>query len=532
MLQEGIKAKIQWHQLLMLILIMITLTIIPFLANQSYTGSADLHATIETVGSLLGLVVGLVMIFQFRILANYMHLFLGLGFIINSGEDFVHGILSFLGGRDIIASHSLAHFIPATYASGRLMLGMFLGLALIVSHLISTNKKLRNEILFISMSIGIISMLVTVLAYFIPLPILIFPDNFISRPVDLMIGGILLLGLFGFIHQYYRKSDPLMWWIILSIGVNVIGQCIMSFSGQLFDLYFDIAHVYKVLGYLLPLIGFSFYQITLINDRTVALRDLQLRTFELEKANTALEKRGDELVKANLSLAKKNTELDEKNKELDEFTYVASHDLQEPSRKLVAFSGLLEQDLGSNLSDIVRKDLWFITDAAKRMNKLVQDLLALSRIGKQNFSQLEISLDSCVREAEKNLSLLINERNVKIIHTNLPILFSDFGRMVQLYQNLISNAIKFTPLDRQPIIELTFEDKEKAIFGVKDNGIGINPKYYEKIFIPFQRLHKKDKYEGSGIGLAICRKVVAMHGGKIWIEPNSEEGAHFRFTLL
>ncbi|MBN2307346.1 MAG: cache domain-containing protein [Candidatus Hydrogenedentes bacterium] len=242
------------------------------------------------------------------------------------------------------------------------------------------------------------------------------------------------------------------------------------------------------------------------------------------RADDALTQRTQELEQA-------NEELVRKNKDLDEFTYVASHDLQEPLRKLIAFGKMLPDDLPGELPERARKDLEFIVDAADRMQSLVRDLLNLSRAGRTAFVTERVPLGDCVERALVALAARIEESGAQIEQGVLPDVQGDPRLLTQLYQNLISNAIKFVQ-GAPPRVQITVEDHNGvAVFGVRDNGIGINPEYTEQIFAPFRRLHGRSEYDGSGIGLAICRKVVQRHGGAIWVESEPGVGSHFKFTL-
>jgi chemotaxis family two-component system sensor kinase Cph1 len=233
-----------------------------------------------------------------------------------------------------------------------------------------------------------------------------------------------------------------------------------------------------------------------------------------------------------VQLERMNRELVALNAELDEFTRMASHDLQEPLRTLTSFSDLLGKDLGQSLPERAVQDLGFITDAAKRMQTLVHDLIALSRAGRVAEKRERVSLSVCADQALKALAARVKETGAKISRDALPEVWGDWTLLTQLYQNLIGNALKFIG-EKPPIIQLTSEERDGGqIFGVKDNGIGIEPKYAQQIFKPFMQLHGRAKYEGSGIGLAICRKIVERHGGQIWVESESGKGAHFRFTIL
>jgi signal transduction histidine kinase len=230
-------------------------------------------------------------------------------------------------------------------------------------------------------------------------------------------------------------------------------------------------------------------------------------------------------------VARRTADLARKNKELDEFTYVASHDLQEPVRKLISFSKLLEQDAGE-LPERAKNDLKFIVDAATRMRNLIQDLLALSRTGRAAMNVEPVKLDECVSRALEALELRIKESQALVQTDALPELPVDKTLITQLYQNLVSNALKFTPPHRTPKIRLSAARRGDCWeLAVEDNGLGIKSEYAERIFKPFQRLHSRGEYEGTGIGLAICKKAVERHGGEIWVESQPGEGSQFRFTL-
>ena len=224
-------------------------------------------------------------------------------------------------------------------------------------------------------------------------------------------------------------------------------------------------------------------------------------------------------------------ELARMNAELDEFSYIASHDLQEPLRKMISFSDWLRRDLGDDLSERAAKDLSFIMDAAGRMQALVQDLLALSRTGKTSMVHEWVKLDEAADRALDALALRIAETGATIARDPLPEVWGDPSLLAQLYQNLVGNALKFVGA-APPHIHLTTEPLDgEWVFGVRDNGIGIKPEYAEQIFLPFKRLHGRGEYEGSGIGLAVCRKVVERHHGRIWVESAEGQGAHFKFVL-
>lgn len=241
----------------------------------------------------------------------------------------------------------------------------------------------------------------------------------------------------------------------------------------------------------------------------------------------------DLVTDATSELVDKNRKLGRANSDIENFVSAASHDLKEPLRTLVAYSQLLTKDAGENLNEDAKQDLKHIIDGAKRMQALVNDILDLSRTGGDEMTIDVVSLPRCVEEATATLEARIEASNARIIQHNLPDVIGDKVLLRQVYTNLIGNALKFARPDVPPVIELTAAPTNSGgwILGVEDNGIGIDPSYAESIFEPFKRLQGRDHSEGTGIGLAICKRAVDHHNGRIWVEPSKRGGSIFRFTL-
>lgn len=224
-------------------------------------------------------------------------------------------------------------------------------------------------------------------------------------------------------------------------------------------------------------------------------------------------------------------ELARSNRDLEQFAYVASHDLQEPLRMVATYTQLLAERYRGKLDENADKYIHYAVDGALRMQILVRDLLAFSRVGRQG---TELALTDCnivVETALKNLQAAILESDTQVEYGHLPTVMADASQLQQVFQNLMGNAIKFRGAEA-PLIRITAENKNREwIFSVADNGIGIAPEHAELIFVIFKRLHTHAEYPGSGIGLAICKKVVEHHGGRIWVESQAGQGSTFRFTL-
>lgn len=223
--------------------------------------------------------------------------------------------------------------------------------------------------------------------------------------------------------------------------------------------------------------------------------------------------------------------LERSNQELEKFAYVASHDLQEPLRMVSSYMQLLSRRYTGKIDADADEFISFAVDGAKRMQILINDLLAYSRIGTRGREFEPVPCEELLNLALANLMTVIEETGSVVTHDTLPTVLADKTQLVQLFQNLISNAIKFRS-DKQPHVHVSAENKENTwIFSVKDNGIGIDPRYGDRIFEVFQRLHGRGHYSGTGIGLAICKKIVERHGGWIRVQSEEGEGAIFYFSL-
>ncbi len=238
---------------------------------------------------------------------------------------------------------------------------------------------------------------------------------------------------------------------------------------------------------------------------------------ELKESEKVLKLRLDELARS--------------NKELEQFAYVSSHDLQEPLRMIASYLQLLDRKYKGKLDAKADKYINFSVDGATRMQNLIDDLLAFSRVTTQAKEFKPTDLEVIYKETLSNLELSIKENDAVISHDHLPIVQADKTQIAQVFQNLIGNAIKFQGNNKPKInISVTKEDNQ-WLFSVQDNGIGIDPKHSDRIFEVFKRLHKKRDYPGTGIGLAICKKIIERHGGRIWVESELGKGTIFYFTL-
>jgi len=233
-----------------------------------------------------------------------------------------------------------------------------------------------------------------------------------------------------------------------------------------------------------------------------------------------------------LKLKRSSEELARSNSELEQFAYVASHDLQEPLRMVTSYCQLLERRYKDKLDDDGQEFIRYAVDGAGRMQTLINDLLTLSRVGSSDRTDELVDFKEVLSQALDNLKASIDETGAIVTHGELPVITAEGRQMVQLLQNLISNSIKYRG-EQSPQVHVDAEQIDsKWQFSIQDNGIGIDPKYSDRIFGIFERLHAKDEYPGTGIGLALCKKIVERHHGRVWFESKLGEGATFYFTVV
>jgi PAS domain S-box-containing protein len=260
---------------------------------------------------------------------------------------------------------------------------------------------------------------------------------------------------------------------------------------------------------------------------TIAIRDEADKIVALEGVARDITERK----KAEEQIKRYNEELERSNKDLEQFAYVASHDLQEPLRMVASYVQLLERRYKGKLDSDADEFIAYTVDGAFRMQRMIQDLLAYSRVGTKGKEFEMMDSAHALGQAVANLFGVIDESGAIVINDNLPRVKADETQMAQLFQNLIDNAIKFRGKE-PPRVHIGVKKKAAEwLFSVRDNGIGIDPQYAERIFVIFQRLHEREKYPGTGIGLSICKRIVERHGGRIWMESKPGKGATFFFTI-
>jgi two-component system sensor histidine kinase/response regulator len=298
-----------------------------------------------------------------------------------------------------------------------------------------------------------------------------------------------------------------------------------------FDLETFIIHI-SLTAVIFFICGLWAYQLKKYNELYL-VQALQMAELQREVLLSNERKQNDDrLYELNTSLKQQAKELAFSNAELEQFAYVTSHDLQEPLRTITSFLLLLEGKYKDHIDDKGKQYIHFAIDGAQRMKQIILDLLEFSRVGRTEDKREEVNLQEMITEIINLLQKQIEEQQARIVFNNLPTLQTFKAPIRQIFQNLMANGLKYQKTGTMPVICITCtETEEHWQFAVKDNGIGINASCFEKIFVIFHRLHRKEQYSGTGIGLAVTKKMIEYMGGRIWVESEEGEGSTFNFTI-
>jgi light-regulated signal transduction histidine kinase (bacteriophytochrome) len=242
-------------------------------------------------------------------------------------------------------------------------------------------------------------------------------------------------------------------------------------------------------------------------------------------------KTAEEAQKRREAMERRGVELKRSNDDLQQFAYVAAHDLQEPLRMVASYTQLLAQRYKGRLDSDADEFIAYAVDGAHRMQLLIADLLAYCRVETKGKELRETASEGALAQALLNLQGALQESGGVVTHDSLPTVFADGAQLVQLFQNLVGNAIKYHGASPPRVHVSAKNGGEEWTFSVRDNGLGIDPQYFDKIFVMFQRLHGREEFSGTGIGLTVCKKIAERHGGRIWVESEPGKGSTFYFAL-
>jgi len=486
---------------------------------------AFIHTLLEWNAFTAAMFIAIVAITHYRMTGDITTPVIGIALFCSGCMDAFHTLAA---DRIIDAVAPNQDLIPFTWAICRIFnaIIMIIGILVVLKYSNLKNRDAKKDIQFILL----VSLIFIFIAYLIVsycassenLPQTIFPDSLITRPWDI---APLILFLFAGFYLYplfYKKHPSLFaYGLFISVIPEIATQLYMAFgSTALFDSSFNVAHFLKIIAYFVPFIG-------LLLDYIKTYQDQNQAVINLEASKQALKVRGAELLRS--------------NKELENFAYIASHDLQEPLRKVQAFGDRLKTQYKDVLDDRGLDYLSRMQNAGERMSTLINDLLNFSRISTKAKEFSNTDLSKIVTSVANDLEISIKDKNAIIKTNNLPTIEADELQMRQLFQNIIGNALKFNKSDTSPNISITSRtyfttspngvNREQCEIRIKDNGIGFEQQYQDKIFEVFQRLHSSSEYSGTGVGLAICRRIAERHDGEISATSMPNQGATFIVTL-
>ncbi|MFQ5473263.1 MAG: ATP-binding protein [Dehalococcoidia bacterium] len=501
--------------------------------DSTWLGSAQLHTLMEGMASLRALFVGVMALVRFYSKKNNTFLLVGAGFLGTALLDGYHAIVASAFFADVWPS-APPSLIPWSWIGSRL----FLSLLLFFSwwgwrreQRMGDAGRLGEGAVYLMVAAWTTASLV--FFAMMPLPRAYYPEIVFQRPEEFIPAVFFGIALIGYLSKGHWKEDAFEHWLVISLIVGFMGQVLfVSYSGQLFDAGSDAAHALKNVSYTSVAVGLLVSMFHLFRQAEEGTEKLIRSKTELEEEIKERRRAEEELARSVNALALSNEALAASNRELGDFTYVVSHDLKEPLRGIEAFSAFLEEDYGGQLDGEGKRYINVVRESSVRMKQLIEDLLELSRLGRIGATYESVQMGALLQEVARDLQFSIEDRNVDLrIEPDMPTTTCDRTRMKQVFKNLISNAIKFSDKAR-PIVEVGCREGGDAdTFFVRDNGIGIDEQYHDKVFQIFQRLNRQEEFEGTGAGLTICKKVVEAHGGQIRVDSREGEGSTFSVTI-
>lgn len=452
-------------------------------------------------------------------------IFIGIAFLFTGAIDLLH-TLSYKG-MNVFPESGGANPATQLWIAGRYFQSISL---LIVPFLIK--RRINYSLIFFVLFCVTILLLASIF-YWKVFPVCYIEGQGLTRfkiVSEYIISLILVLSVFSLLRKRDFFDAEMLRLLLLSIGLLIISELAFTFYIKVYDLSNATGHLVRIVSYFL--LYKAIIETGLKKPFNLMFRSLKQSEIELLKINERLHTELESKEKAEIGLKHAVEELERSNKELEQFAYIASHDLQEPVRMVGNFTQLLERRYKDKLDNKALEYISFAVDGAQRMQLLITGLLKYSRITTHARDYSAVDCNMVLGSVLKNLELSIRESSASITSGVLPTIMADEVQLTQLFQNLISNAIKFRRGSEVPEIHISSVQKnENWLFSVRDNGIGIDPQYGERIFQIFQRLHTRSEYPGTGIGLAVCKRIVERHGGKIWIESELDKGTTFYFTF-
>ena len=481
----------------------------PLLAMLDWSTGPALHTNLEVIATVLALINGGLALARFYSHKSATYLFIGTGFLGTALFDGYHAVVTTTAVAPALPS-ALDSLIPWSWMASRLFLSVLLLLSCVLWRQTyrrgGASGSIHERSTYLLVTLLVIATFLLFLL--IPMPQGYYPALFLKRPEELVPGTLFAMAVLFYLRKGAWRYDPFEHWLIVCLILNLHSQILyMPFSSALFDAHFDMAHLLKNAGYGCAFIG-------LLTSVHASFRQADIAG-ELQQR-----------------VAQRTAELEAANKELESFSYSVSHDLRQPLRSMDGFSKILRDRYRDQLDERGKNYLDRIRAGAQRMGQLIDGLLELSQVKQAKLQREEVDLAGLARDIGQDLQATDTARRVQLVIGEHLLASADRRMMINLLQNLISNAWKFT--SREPRARITIDKLQRdagEIFFVRDNGAGFDEQHAEKLFHVFQRLHGQHEFPGLGIGLATAQRIIQYHGGRIWAESKPGEGATFYFTL-
>jgi signal transduction histidine kinase len=512
-------------------LLILPLLFYPGVNTSNWRSSSDVHALIEFASSLLAITAGIMVLLHFFTTGRWFFLIISIGFVLIGTEEFIHAIFSFNRiWSEIPPTFKLA--ISTTWLSGHFILltSFFIALILGERKIVPAKRGLMAVGYNI---IGLICATAVALIIFNSpfLPHFVQLGSITKKLIEISLALLYFVAFLFYSNIYVKQQSrsPLLWSIIACIIFRVLAHIFVFDAQAFYDSHWDTAHLIVFLSYFFPIFGVWGETFKLHRSAQAQLIELEKEIGERKQAEEEIKRLNEELERR---VIERTTQLEAVNKELETFSYSVSHDLRAPLRSIDGFSQALLEDYQKILDDKGRDYLDKVRKATQQMGNLIDDMLKLSKVIQSEFRQESIDLSKMVQSISDTFQKNNPNNNVKMTIQKSIVIQGDLQLMQIALTNLIENAWKFTGKQKHPRIEFGATLKEgKKVFFIRDNGVGFDMAYVDKLFGAFQRLHAKDEFAGTGIGLATVQRIIHRHGGKIWAEGEVGKGAVFYFTL-
>lgn len=476
----------------------------------AWQGSPRWQLLYELFSAFIAFEVAAFAISRFGLEARRLPLFIGLAYLGAGIADLVAGFVS--QGLYVTPLVGQSTAILAVWTAGRFSMAAFLCLGLVAQRLWPVSPSARAELVPATIAGGCAGLAVVQLALMLPSP-----------GFHLVVAVLLVAALPGYWAVYRRQGGSMAGSVLVSLVLELFAQAYMMRSATLYDAWFNLASVLKVASYFPPLIGLFVESVVLFRAQKKLTTRLEVAQAELSEYSKGLEKK----------VGERTRDLESRATELEAFAYTVSHDLKAPLRGIQTYSQLLAEGYASKLDEEGRRYAESVAKAAVNMKQLIDDLLAYSRLERREAQMSPVDLRSLAESVIEERRPLIEQSGAQIkVDLSLGPVSGDRAILREVIANLVDNALKFSRDSKPPRVTVRGrEENGQAVVTVSDNGVGFDMQHKERIFEIFQRLHRVEEFEGTGIGLSIVRRAVEKHGGRVWAESEPGKGATFSFTL-